>query len=72
VLASLGPWNITTGLFLLDKTLTVTDGGLVIDPEVETSGRRRRRAGDQRAPEPAGCLVSTRKQVVGLGRAAHI
>jgi FMN reductase len=35
VLASLGALHITTGLFLLDKTLTVTEGGLVIDPDVD-------------------------------------
>ena len=34
VLASLGALHVTTGLFLLDKTIERTDAGLLIDPEV--------------------------------------
>ncbi|HVK74741.1 MAG TPA: NADPH-dependent FMN reductase [Kofleriaceae bacterium] len=35
VLASLGALHVTTGLFVLDKTIAVTDAGLIVDAQVQ-------------------------------------
>jgi FMN reductase len=35
VLVSLGAHHVVNGLFILDKTLAVSDGGVTLDPDVE-------------------------------------